>query len=234
MTEGVTVLVDIGISLSRLEKELEKLSLRTADLQALLITHAHSDHVKGLKTFLKRNNTPIYLKEDTYRVLNKKHGLSQEFHNVNFITRDHFALGPLQVQTFRLPHQGWLESGADDPGAHIGFKILYKDKSLGYFTDLGMMPEHVYEHIKDCDYYLLEANHDVLWQRMSNRPQGVIDRNLKNFGHLSNQQAGDILAKVLVKQKDKRRTKGVMLAHLSRECNKVHRSSPRRGRFVAE
>lgn len=219
ITEGNPVLVDIGISLARLEKELENLSLKTSDLKALFISHAHSDHVKGLKTFLKKHQVPIYLKEDTYRVLNKKIGLSKEFHNIQFIEKENFEVGKLNIQTFRLPHQGWLESGMDDPGAHIGFKFIYRDKSFGYFTDLGRMPEEVLEHIYDCDYYLLEANHDVLWQRKSGRPYGVIQRNLQNFGHLSNKQAGEILTKVIVPKKNQRKTKGVMLAHLSKDCN---------------
>lgn len=219
ITEGDPILVDIGISFARLNKELENLSLRTEDLQALLISHAHSDHVKGLKTFLKRHQVPVYLKEDTYRVLNKKIGLSKESHNVRFIDEEHFKVGALNVQTFRLPHQGWLANGMDDPGAQVGFKFKYKDKTIGYFTDLGKMPEDVFDHIYDCDYYFLEANHDVLWQRRSGRPQGVIQRNLQNFGHLSNQQAGEVLAKVIVPKKDERRTRGVMLAHLSKDCN---------------
>ncbi|MBU0580440.1 MAG: MBL fold metallo-hydrolase [Candidatus Margulisbacteria bacterium] len=203
----------------KLDKELQNLSLKTSELQALLITHAHSDHVKGLKTFLKKYQVPIYLKEDTYRILNKKIGLSVDVHNVQFIKKDIINIGSLQVHSFRLPHQGWLASGQDDPGAHIGFKFIYKDKALGYFTDLGKMPEDVFPHINDCDYYLLEANHDVLWQKMSKRPPGVIERNICQFGHLSNQQAGEILSRVLVPDKTKRRTKGVMLAHLSRDCN---------------
>jgi phosphoribosyl 1,2-cyclic phosphodiesterase len=217
--EGKPILIDMGISAAKLEKALAVLNFTTTDLQAILVTHAHSDHVKGLKTLLKRFDLPVYLKEETYRVAQKKKEIFPHNFKVNFIEEEYFNIGPVQVQTFRLPHQGWLMSGADEAGAHIGFKFTYKDSSIGYFTDLGKMPEEVYDHIYDCDYYLLEANHDVLWQRNSKRPQGVIQRNLRNFGHLSNAQAGEVLSKVIVPKKEERRTKGIMLAHLSRDCN---------------
>ncbi len=217
--EGYTVLIDLGISYTKLTERLAALDLTPAQLNAVCITHAHSDHVQGIATFSKKHDTPIYLKEHTYEVLCAKKKCSFAPDRTVFIREETLQLGPFSVQVFRLPHQGWLENGADEAGAHIGFKFMYGGKSLGYFTDLGKMPEEVYPHIGDCDYYVLEANHDVLWQKMAKRPQGVIQRNLRNFGHLSNHQAGEILAKVLRPRHAERRTKGVMLAHLSRDCN---------------
>ncbi len=217
--DDFSVIIDLGISCSRLEKELALVNVLPENIQAIFITHAHSDHVKGLATFQKKYQAPLYLKKDTYNVLGRKGLFSRGSAPINFLESDELQVGPITVNIFRLPHQGWLKSGADDAGAHIGFKFTYKDKTIGYFTDLGKMPEDIFQYIKDCDYYFLEANHDVLWQRIAKRPQGVIDRNLQNFGHLSNHQAGEILSKVLVPQKAQRRTKGVMLAHLSRDCN---------------
>ncbi len=81
------------------------------------------------------------------------------------------------------------------------------------------MPETVYKQIMNSDFYFLEANHDVLWQKSSRRPVHIIERNLSDFGHLSNEQAAHILTKVITKDNVKRRTKGVMLAHISSECN---------------
>jgi phosphoribosyl 1,2-cyclic phosphodiesterase len=215
----MSILIDLGISVACLERNLAELGLSSRDINALFITHAHSDHVKGLPTFLKKHKVPIYMKEHTFEVLGEKRGMDLHNVSVNFLKDELLNLGEVQVQVFRLPHQGWLSSGADDPGAHVGFKFTYQNRALGYFTDLGKMPEEIYPHIQDCDYYLLEANHDVLWQKMAKRPQGVIDRNLKSFGHLSNHQAGEILTRVLVPKRAERRTRGVMLAHLSRDCN---------------
>ena len=217
--EGCTVLIDLGISYSKLSARLEALSISPQALNAVLITHAHSDHVQGLEMLMKKQTVPVYMKEHTYDVLVRKRGYNIPREGITFIDQDHLHVGPFAIQVFRLPHQGWLESGADDPGAHVGFKFTCQNKTLGFFTDLGRMPDEVYPHIHDCDYYVLEANHDVLWQKMSKRPQGVIERNLKSFGHLSNHQAGEILTKILRPRRADRRTKGVMLAHLSRDCN---------------
>lgn len=214
------LLIDAGLSLRQLDKYFQEIDIDPNLLDLILLTHAHSDHSKSLAKFAAKYNKPVHMTRETYHTL-AKHGELAEL-QVNFL-QEEIKLTEAIIKIFRLPHVGVHHSGVDDAGGNVGFLFIRKnggaEKKLAYFTDLGVMPETIYPHIENCDFYFLEANHDVLWQKSSRRPYQVIERNLSSFGHLSNEQAAAVLTRVVHKDPQHRRTKAVMLGHLSKECN---------------
>lgn len=214
------LLIDAGLSLRQLDKYFQEINIDPNLLDLILLTHAHSDHSKGLAKFAAKYNKPVHMTRETYHTL-AKHGELENL-QIHFL-QEEIKLAEALIKVFRLPHVGVHHSGTDDAGGNVGFLFIKQggqtEKKLAYFTDLGIMPEKIYPHIENCDFYFLEANHDVMWQKSSRRPYQVIERNLSSFGHLSNEQAAAVLTRVVHKDPRHRRTKAVMLGHLSKECN---------------
>ena len=209
------LLIDAGISLKKIENHLQEQGLHPAQITRLLITHAHSDHAKSAGLFARKYNIPVYLTRETFQVLKNSKGEDLSDCRISFL-REKEKFSGMQVRSYRLPHLGHDPAGHDDAGGTIGFLFSGENLRIGYFTDLGTMPEYVLKDIHDCDFLFLEANHDVRWEKASRRPARVIERNLSDFGHLSNEQAARIVERVVKKNG---RTKAVMLAHISQECN---------------
>lgn len=210
------ILIDAGLSLKKIELKLAELSCPPTDLTMLFLTHAHGDHAKSVSKLSLKYNIPVYLTRETYAALLRKEDPQLEACKKHFFTNT-LHLPNLEITIFRLPHLGCRADGADDAGVNVGFAFDYSAESsyrFSYFTDLGSLPEHILPQIKDSNFYFIEANHDVGWQKASRRPAQVIQRNLSNFGHLSNEQAADILAQVAGSK-----TKLIMLGHISQECN---------------
>lgn len=209
------LLIDAGISLRKIETHLREQGLEPEQITRLLITHAHTDHAKSARIFACKYKVPVYLSRETLQTLRLYKGEDFAGCEIRFLkSQETFA--ELQVKTYRLPHLGTSPDGRDDAGGTIGFLFAKGGKRIGYFTDLGTMPEHIIKDIHDCDFLFLEANHDVHWQKSSGRPAHIIERNLSDFGHLSNEQAAQVVERVVKKDG---RTQAVMLAHISRDCN---------------
>lgn len=218
-------LVDAGISFSRIAKALQSMNLDIHNLTGVFITHAHSDHVRALPMLLAKTTVPVYCTKRTHLALSRRRDFaaSRDVLNRMQFFEPRMDFGDIVVETYPFPHGGWLLSGQDHAGEHIGFKFNFhgegKHCSLGFATDLGHFPEDLIKTYFNCDFYLLESNHDVDLQLNSDRPAGLIKRNLSNIGHLSNDQAAQALLKLIHPDHTQRRTREVVLAHLSRDCN---------------
>ncbi|GBR77429.1 metallohydrolase [Candidatus Termititenax dinenymphae] len=204
---GETVLIDAGISLKKIETHLAEKNIDPARIGRLLVTHAHGDHIKSAGKFARKYRTPVYLTRETYNN-GLREGVDLPEEQIVFL-REKETFGKLKIKTFRLPH---------DESGNTGFLFEHGGFRVGYFTDLGIMPERIFRDIQDCDFLFLEANHDVLREKTSRRPQHIIERNLSDKGHLSNEQAARIVERV-VRKDASRKTKAVMLAHISKDCN---------------
>jgi phosphoribosyl 1,2-cyclic phosphodiesterase len=202
---GVAILIDAGFSGRDLEQRLETCGVPTSALRAIVITHDHGDHTRGMGIIARRYGVPLFLTEKTLAacaaLLNGKEAVQR------YRSSEPFRIGPFEVQPFLTVHD------AADPVA-IAVKHVDNGCKLGVATDLGRPTAAVYAALKDSHVLVLEANHDeaMLWN--GPYPWSVKQRIASSHGHLSNRASAD-----LVRQLYHPALSSVILAHLSVHCN---------------
>ncbi len=203
------VLVDAGISGKQIRERLDAIGLAPSRLSAVLVTHSHSDHVKGLAALLKTTDALVCANDATAKgcgVVIPSGRLR------SFETGSSFDLGEMEVVTFPVSHD------TEDPA---GFTFRRGGSQVSIVTDTGTVTPAIYEQIRGADILVLESNHDESILRMGRYPWFLKQRILGEQGHLSNETAARALASALEEEaaagREKRRT--VLLAHLSQENN---------------
>ncbi len=195
-------LVDMGISCRMLTTRLKEIGFNAEDLDGVLITHEHTDHVNGLTTFTKKYSVPIYSSELTWRaILSKQPNILR--HNCRIIGGA-LCCGEVEINSFEIPHD------AVDPHGYV-FKC--NGSKCAYITDTGFVTPAVRQAAEDADTIILEANHDVEMLKKGIYPPHLKQRILSTRGHLSNESAGWLLANL------PRLPENIILAHLSQENN---------------
>lgn len=203
-TETTSLVIDAGISAKKIREGLERLGAQDT-FQGVLITHEHSDHVKGVSTVSRRfSQVGVYATEGTWNHMN--HTVCSDQQRLVEANRN-FFIGDLEVRPFSVSH---------DAASPVGYTVCCEDKQITILTDTGCFSEDMLNQAEDADLLVLEANHDVDMLRVSRYPWFLKQRILGAFGHLSNETAGKGLVELLNRSKKKRR---VCLAHLSRENN---------------
>ncbi len=202
--DGFSVLVDAGLSRRELQRRLESVGSSLEDIKAILISHEHSDHIKGLSIISKRNRIPVYLNRATASAIIEM-GIPIGEMRV-FRTGTPFQLGPVNVHPFSVIHD------ALDP---VGFIVSTDDCRIGIATDLGQPTEIVKRLLRGCQALVIEANHEPVLLENHSRPLSLKRRILGSMGHLSNQTAAELLGEVASEW-----LSDIFLAHLSRDCNK--------------
>ena len=183
--------IDMGLPLKSLKKELDHLGKTVNDIQALFITHEHTDHIAGIPLYHDR--VDLYAGEGTYASANPVEP---------FIPLE---VGSMSIVPFPTSHD------ATNP---MGYLIEEEGCRLGYVTDTGYLSDEALALIKDCDYYYFESNHDLKMLMDSARPAVLKKRIHSKHGHLSNIDSAIYMAELIGP-----RTKAIYLAHLSEECN---------------
>ncbi len=205
VVDNTAVLIDLGVSVRALQQALSTVGLAIADLTAVLITHEHTDHVKGLATFLKKFDIPIYATAQTVQqMISKLPQAEQRIHT--FRGGEQFPVGALTVTSFLTPH---------DAAESVGYVLRHACGAFGFATDLGYLSEKICRQLQGCDAVVLESNHDRDMVAASAYPWSLKQRILGGTGHLSNMecaQAASFLAK--------HGTYTFILAHLSEQNNK--------------
>ena len=205
-SDSTHLLIDTGLSGKKIEAGLNELGLTGEDIDGILVTHEHSDHISGLGVFSRKYGTPVFTTAGTHRaILSKKLG---DLSNSTFteITCDEsFYIGDLLVKASSVSH---------DAAEPCAFRIYDQNKSAGVLTDLGCYDEKTVEDYSNLDMLLIEANHDVNMLRAGRYSYELQNRILSRFGHLSNETGGQLLDRLL-----NDRTKHVFLGHLSEENN---------------
>ncbi len=204
-TEHSNILIDAGLTKTELERRLGLLGVKPTEIDAILITHEHSDHIKGLSQFAKKFGTKIYAHRKSWDMLASKisdvdNSLQIEFNGNDFNIKD------LAVHSFDLEH---------DSSHCVGFSLMEGSKKFTSATDLGHTTPEIVKNLETSDLVLLESNHDV--QTLKNNPNypfKLKERILSNHGHISNQVAADTIIQMLGKT-----PRGVILAHLSEQNN---------------
>ena len=201
------VLVDVGISGKRIEQGLNSLDLTGKDIDGILITHEHSDHIKGLGVIARRYQIPIYTTGGTVDAMLRSSSLGKMpegiFHEIR--EDEPFAIKDLTINPFTTPH---------DAAQPVGYRFECGSQSVGIATDLGKYNEYIVEHLQNLDALLLEANHDIRMLQVGKYPYYLKQRILGDRGHLSNENAGRLLCRLLHDN-----LKAVFLGHLSQENN---------------
>jgi len=202
--QDTRILIDAGVSCQKIVKGLADMNVTLDMIDGILITHEHSDHVKGLTTISKKYNTPIYATSKTWNQM----ALLKlpEYNHILFHANESFDLGELTIHPFSIPHD------AVDPCA---FNIMAGDKKITVATDIGHITNGIYEKLMGSDILLLESNYDDNTLSYSSYPYFLKRRIASDMGHLSNEAA----SKVIKKLYDDTGIKHVVLGHLSKENN---------------
>jgi phosphoribosyl 1,2-cyclic phosphodiesterase len=203
-TDGVRILIDAGLSGKQIEERLSQIGVSARDLQAVFVTHEHSDHVCGLGVMAKRFGLPVYCNRLTAESLRPNMASFQGWQL--FETGSTILLGDLKIDTFAVPHDAY------DP---VGFVFHHRQGSVGFLTDLGYATKLVLERVRVTRALVLEANHDLqLLQNDARRPWSVKQRILSRHGHLSNRAAADVAEHLIGGDLE-----DLYLGHLSSDCN---------------
>jgi phosphoribosyl 1,2-cyclic phosphodiesterase len=204
-TETTRVLVDAGFSCGQIRKRLATIGKAIENLDAILVTHEHVDHINGLAVITNKLQTPVYCNRYTREEIETQ--LKTRLNCRLFVTGASFDIGDIHVETFSIPHD------AQDP---VGFMLRAPEASIGFLTDLGHTTRLVLERVKGANALVLESNHDVkLLQDCPHRPWSLKQRILGRHGHLSNEAACDAAEAVMSSE-----LRHLYLGHLSRECNR--------------
>jgi len=204
ISDGLTsILVDAGLSGIEIERRLKSKGLCPEDLDAILVSHEHNDHIQSVGILSRRFNLPVYINRKTTKAASSYIGNIQNI--VNFKTGSSFSINNLKIHPFSISHD------AEDPS---GFTICLNNIKIGIATDLGIATAMVKEHLKDCALLILEANHDPDMLQNGPYPWPLKQRVKDRTGHLSNEEAKNLLHEV---QHDG--LKHIILAHMSETNN---------------
>ena len=204
-TDETRLLIDAGFSSRQIRKRLAAIGRAPENLNAILITHEHSDHVQGLASLAEKLRVPVYCNRDTKEAIEYQLQVRLDAHL--FVTRASFEVGDVIVDTFDIPHD------AQDP---VGFLLRTTAGNIGFLTDLGHAPRQVLDRVRAANVLVLEANHDVkLLQDCVRRPWSLKQRIHSRHGHLSNEAAADAAEQIISAE-----LRHLYLGHLSRECNR--------------
>ncbi|MCP3775210.1 MBL fold metallo-hydrolase [Paenibacillus sp. MZ04-78.2] len=204
-TEEGKVLIDAGLSAKKIGQLLKERGMSASELDAILVTHEHADHIKGLGAVARKYDLPVYANEKTWAELDRQIGEIAEENRCVMKTGEMLEFGSLQVESYGISH---------DAAEPVGYCFYHEEEKLSVATDLGYMSSKVKEKIQDSDVLVLESNHDIEMLRMGRYPWNIKRRILSDVGHLSNEAAGTGLVDVMTAK-----TKRVYLAHLSRDHN---------------
>lgn len=199
------ILVDAGLSGQRLARELSKISVDPSSIDALLITHEHSDHVQGAGIMSRRYDLPIYATAGTWREMAGKIGCVDPRNRRVIGADEDFYLGRVNVTPFAIPH---------DAAEPVGYTFEGLGMKMAIATDLGHLSDRWLSPLAGCDLVLLESNHDVDMLKAGRYPYELKRRILGARGHLSNEDAGRAAVSLC-----RMGVKHIILGHLSGENN---------------
>lgn len=204
-TKSTKILIDCGVSGKIVEAGMNKIGINPAELTAVLITHEHNDHIKGVGVITRRYDLPVFANKMTWAAMEPMIGEVNGDNKKFFEGTDSFCIGDIEIKPFKIPHD------AADP---VGYSLSGEGKKVSVATDIGFPEEEIFRAIHGSDAVLLESNHDRNMLDIGSYPINLKQRIRSDKGHLSNDQAG-IMARLLYKMG----TKKILLGHLSRENN---------------
>lgn len=204
MVGNTHILIDLGVSVRRLTAALRRVGLTIDMLDAVLLTHEHVDHIKGLATFSKRYDVPIYATKGTAQALIARNpAVGRLLHP--YWGGETFTVGTVDVESFLTPH---------DAAESTGYLLHTEDYCFGFATDLGFVPGMIQKKLLGCNAVVLESNHDLNMLHTGPYPWPLKQRVSGSHGHLSNTDCACLAAELA-----QNGTEQIILAHLSEQNN---------------
>lgn len=199
------ILIDCGLAGNYAAQALEQFGFSMKNVDAILVTHDHSDHTKGVGILSRRHHIPIYANPATYKSMAPIVGVIYPGYAHTFETGKEFQIKGLSITSFSIPHD------AADP---VGFVISNGAKRVGILTDIGRFNDWLLSFVAGCDMVLIEANHDIDMLNAGPYPYALKRRILSERGHLSNDACGKALVKLYGAG-----VRSAVLGHMSKENN---------------
>lgn len=202
-TNHTKVLIDAGVSCKKIETALSNLDISPNEIEAILITHEHVDHTKGLGILSSKYNIPIYANEKTWNNINCNKIL--DTNKKIFVNNKNFDISDLKILPFPTPH---------DAASPCGFNIYNNSKKVSIATDLGNITDDVFKNLENSSLVFLESNYDLNILKYSPYPYRLKQRIASSIGHLENCIAGKTISRLIDSG-----LKNAILIHLSKENN---------------
>jgi phosphoribosyl 1,2-cyclic phosphodiesterase len=198
-----SILIDDGVSFKKLKCLFEKEKLSIDKIDALIVSHEHSDHISGIRVLLKKKPIPVFVSDLVAQYIE----FPDDFENmVNIVEAEKdFEIGDFTIKPFLVPH---------DAEQTFGFVVFCNGIKIGYASDLGTYNEHIVKRLQNSNCLMVEFNHDLDLLHNSSYPEHLKLRIASRIGHLSNDQGAKLLSKTISDE-----TKAVYLMHLSKETN---------------
>lgn len=196
------VLMDCGFNLTETQARLERLGLQASELSGIVVTHEHGDHIGGVERLARKHSIPVWLTHGTLRA-HFKNAPGIKVHEIN--PHEKLAIGDIEIQPYIVPH---------DAAEPVQYVFGDGAKKLGVLTDAGCATPHIEASLSGCDALVLECNHDVEMLANGEYPYPLKQRVGGRLGHLSNAEAGALLARL-----DNSRLQHIVAAHLSQKNN---------------
>ena len=203
-TNSTRILIDVGQSAKKVEEALHSIDVDPNSIDGILITHEHSDHIKGVGLFSKKFNIPVYANIETWNAMEEqKNKIDDE--NVKLFSFKKFSIGDIEIVPFSIPH---------DAANPCGFNLYHRKKKMSIATDIGHIDKSVMDNLINSSFLLLEANYESNLLDYSHYPYLLKQRIKGPNGHLSNVDCGKTISYLA-----QHGLNSVMLGHLSKENN---------------
>ena len=203
--DDAQILVDAGLSGTRVTQELARIGVEPAQLDAILVTHEHADHIKGIGILSRKYDLPVYATEGTWQAMYGKVGAIADKNRVIIEPEQDFFMGSIDIMPFPTPH---------DAAQPVGYTFELSGARLAIATDLGCPRDSWLKYVLGSDAVLLESNYDRDMLETGRYPYELKKRILSRHGHLSNDDAGKVAAELI-----RHGARQIILGHLSKENN---------------
>lgn len=197
------IMIDAGFSYKELKSRIKACGLEQLNINGILVTHEHTDHIHGVRVCAEKLEAPVYATRGCAQAIREKDCKMGQM--ATFAPGGSFEIGDFTICPFLISHDAY------EP---VAFSIYCRDVKIGIATDVGYVSAGVEYNLRDCDMLVVESNHDLNMLAASQRPWSLKQRIMGRQGHLSNSASGQLLERIVAEK-----THDVVLAHISRECN---------------
>ena len=202
-----SILIDCGVSFKKFGELISQTDLNISKVKHILVTHEHTDHIKGVGVASRRLGLRVWATERTADAIYEKGILRNSDSEVNYVEKyKEYEISGFKITPFPLSHD------ANDP---VGYIVERDGKKVVYLTDTGYVSKKVMEAVKGANLYIMELNHNIEMLHTCNRPWPLKQRILSDYGHLSNEDGAYVFSKMMSDD-----TKHVFLSHISQEANR--------------